>query len=219
MRCTTGADMPDHAAAAPLSAQELAARVERLEAENAELRQLVNQDQLTSLGNRRLFWLELERALRCAGRYGGEVSLVLADLDGLKLLNDTSGHAAGDLALERVGALLRATLRACDTPARLGGDEFAVILPATGSGGALLVAERVRASVATLCFAGQQRVTFSLGVATFQPPRGAAFDVVRGARALLAHADAALYRAKHGGKNRVVLTPVLRGELPVIATD
>ena len=109
----------------------LAARLEELERENREMRELAHLDELTGLGNRRGFHRQLHYALDFVARYGGVVSIVLLDLDGMKQVNDALGHPAGDLALRRVGEILRTTLRVTDHAARLGGDEFAMVMPAT----------------------------------------------------------------------------------------
>jgi diguanylate cyclase (GGDEF)-like protein/PAS domain S-box-containing protein len=101
-----------------------------------ELRRLADHDALTGLSNRRVFGAELERQLARDRRYGGVSSLLMIDLDELKAINDTSGHAVGDRALQAVAGVLAERVRDTDLVARLGGDEFAVLLPSTPLDGA-----------------------------------------------------------------------------------
>jgi diguanylate cyclase (GGDEF)-like protein len=138
---------------------------------------------------------------RCAVRYGTPVSLLLVDIDGLKQLNDTDGHAAGDRVIRRVAAAITEGLRESDFGARWGGDEFAIAAPNTAASAARSYGERLVADVA------QQRVdhhhrssSVSVGIATFDP----AGETVANLDALVRTADDALYRAKAGGRNRVV---------------
>jgi diguanylate cyclase (GGDEF)-like protein len=172
--------------------------------ENARLHRLVERqastDGLTELPNRRHFEEALEGEFTRAERFGGSLSLILADLDDFKQVNDRFGHQAGDDVLRTFADILRATVREIDLPARYGGEEFAVLLPQTDSEGAQRLAERLRrALVSRPLSAGPgtlMAVTASFGVATFpQAPTPAA---------LFAAADEALYRAKRRGKNCVV---------------
>jgi diguanylate cyclase (GGDEF)-like protein len=177
--------------------EELRQRLEVLEQENEKLRLLSNQDGLTGLLNRRGFESELNRALDLVARYGGQISLVAIDLDGMKPLNDTHGHPAGDAALQQVANTMRATLRASDLAARVGGDEFALILPETSYEGAAHVSERIRRSISRLELPGGRKLTTSIGLANaLQTDHLAAGE-------LYARADAALYRAKRNGRNRI----------------
>jgi diguanylate cyclase (GGDEF)-like protein len=176
---------------------ELKVRLGELERENLEMRELAHRDELTGLGNRRSFRAKLDYALEYAGRYGGVVSVVLCDLDGMKRLNDLLGHPAGDAALRAVGKLFRASLRGTDHAARLGGDEFGVVMPATPGPAAEHVAERIRQRIAALPLPDGAALAASLGVATASEPRAFAADD------LITRADAALYAAKRAGKNRV----------------
>lgn len=160
----------------------------------AERRAVV--DPLTSLRNRR----EFERTLE-AYRTGAPApaTLIYIDLDFFKRLNDTLGHAAGDAALKHVARLLEAAVRDGDLVARIGGEEFAVWLPRTPQREGIEVAERIRESVAgtTWHWSGSPYpLATSCGVASYPEPIG---DV----RNLPAAADAALYRAKEAGRNRV----------------
>jgi diguanylate cyclase (GGDEF)-like protein len=158
----------------------------------AERRAIV--DPLTGLRNRR----ELERAL---GSVSGSTTstLVYVDLDHFKKLNDTLGHPAGDAALKHVARLLEAAVRDGDLVARIGGEEFAVWLPRTGLREGMEVAERIRRSIAEkpLTWSGSvYPLTTSCGIASCPELVG---DVMN----LPAAADAALYRAKELGRNRV----------------
>lgn len=161
---------------------------------DAERRAVV--DPLTGLRNRR----EFERALSASGHGArGPATLIYVDLDHFKKLNDTLGHPAGDAALKHVARLLEAAVRDGDLVARIGGEEFAVWLPRTGLREGLEVAERIRRSVAEkpLRWSGSvYPLTASCGIASCPEPVG---DVLN----LPAAADAALYRAKQAGRNRV----------------
>jgi len=156
-------------------------------------------DPLTGLANRREFERTLGRFAELA-RAGGVASLIYADLDHFKRLNDTLGHAAGDAALRHVKGLLEAQVREGDLVARIGGEEFAVWLPQTGLAGALEVAERMRRAIGETAWhwsGGAYPLTCSCGVASFPESTGDWGNL----RAL---ADAALYRAKSAGRDRVV---------------
>ncbi len=159
-------------------------------------------DELTGLSNNRHFreWIELET--QRLARFGGELSLVLLDIDNFKRVNDTYGHLQGDQVLRTLGRVLQLESRGVDEAARYGGEEFVLALPETPRPGALEVAERVRERIEATEVAGVDgnsplHVTASIGVATM-PADGA------DPRALIAAADAALYEAKRSGKNRVV---------------
>ncbi len=159
-------------------------------------------DPLTGLFNRRYMEETLERELRRASRQALPIGVVVLDLDHFKHFNDTFGHAAGDLLLRELAALLRANIRAEDVPCRYGGEEFVLILPGAPPETVQQRAERICQEVAHLqaSYNGQLlgQVTLSLGVATF-PEHG---STVAG---LLRTADAALYRAKRQGRNQVVI--------------
>jgi len=152
-------------------------------------------DPLTGLGNRRRFQERL--ALECAraARYGESLALLLADLDGLKQVNDREGHRAGDALLRQVADVIASGLRQVDLGARWGGDEFAVLAPRAEASEAIALAERIRADV-------EQRTpaSVSIGVAA---TGGAALDP----EALLRAADIGLYAAKQAGRNRVCVAP------------
>jgi len=164
-------------------------------------------DPLTGLGNHRAFQEELARQVADALREDRPLSLVILDLDDLKRLNDTEGHAAGDQLLATVGRLIRATNRASDRSFRVGGDEFALLLPATSSETAYGVARRLLASATGghPVLRGIQRFSFSAGISTCPRPSA---DGVR----LTHHADAALYWAKRHGRTDIqVFDPARHG--------
>ena len=166
-----------------------------------EAKHLSLTDGLTGVWNDRDFELRLAERLSEAERFGDPFSLVLADLDGFKEINDTYGHQAGNSVLVELSRRLMESTREVDRVFRLsgGGDEFALLLPRTGIAGALRLAEKVRAAVVEPSFSVDGvalRVTMSLGVAT-HPDHG------HSEKELKAAADAALYRAKRSGGNRV----------------
>jgi diguanylate cyclase (GGDEF)-like protein len=153
-------------------------------------------DELTGLANHRRF----HELLAEEERGGAPHALIILDIDDFKLVNDRHGHQTGDAVLRAVGDVVRANCRGTDEAARYGGEEIAVVLPGTTLERAHEVAERIRAAIAAHPFpipgGGAVQVTASVGVAAAAPGRGQA--------ELLAAADAALYTAKRGGKNRTV---------------
>jgi diguanylate cyclase (GGDEF)-like protein/PAS domain S-box-containing protein len=164
-----------------------------------ELTRLANTDALTGLLNRRRFMECASSEFARAGRYRRELAILMLDVDHFKHINDTHGHATGDQTLMNMAQCMQRLLRATDWPARWGGEEFAVLMPETTLAGAALLAERLRAELAALEVetpGGPLRFTISIGVA-------ARADDDRHFMALMERADAALYAAKHGGRNRV----------------
>ncbi|MGC4083084.1 MAG: sensor domain-containing diguanylate cyclase [Vicinamibacterales bacterium] len=157
-------------------------------------------DDLTRLYNARYLNIALRRETRLATRNSRPLSLLFIDLDGFKSINDSHGHLAGSRALVEAGAVIRGSARETDIVARFGGDEFALILPDTGSPGALQVAERIRDRIARHVFlAGDGlniHLTASVGAATLP-------DVAAAADELVQAADAAMYRVKDRGKNGI----------------
>lgn len=162
-------------------------------------------DGLTGAHNHRHFQESLQKELGRAERLGRPLTVLMLDIDDFKSVNDRYGHPVGDAILQRIVAEIRGEVRAdMDLVARYGGEEFAVILPETGTSGAAEVAERVRRRVDERLFRPPDtqdvvRVTVSIGLATY--PHDAANK-----KELIERADAALYRAKRGGKNAVALT-------------
>jgi len=181
---------------------EMAAQLEEktraLEAANSHLEVISTHDGLTGLANRRHFDETLQLEWRRAARNGSALSILLMDIDRFKNFNDAHGHQAGDEVLRSVSrALLTCVHRAADLVARYGGEELVVLLPDTGAHQALAIAAQVREKISADC-----GVTVSVGVATAIVTRddSAAGELVR-------RADAALYQAKKGGRNRVVAHP------------
>ncbi len=163
------------------------------------LRSLASTDELTGLLNRRSILAYGERQLQLAGDSGGQLSVLMIDIDNFKRINDEQGHAAGDEVLRRVGRILPTALRTHDRLGRIGGEEFLVILPEAALGQASAVAHRIREAVADSPVSpsdGALRVTVSIGVAQWQAPTERIDDV-------MSRADAALYLAKSGGRNAV----------------
>jgi len=164
------------------------------------LRQLATCDPLTSLWNRNAMYDILSRELKRAKRESGSISLLMADLDHFKQINDTLGHAAGDAVLQEAARRIATCVRPYDAVCRYGGEEFLIVLPGCDLADATLRAEQIRAAIAASPFRipeGDVNLTCSLGVTASSGPAG--YDA-----ALLAHeADEALYAAKHNGRNRV----------------
>ncbi|MER0239180.1 PleD family two-component system response regulator [Fulvimarina sp. MAC8] len=159
-------------------------------------------DGLTGLHNRRFLNAHMARAVAAAEARQGTFSLIMADLDHFKRINDTYGHEDGDIVLQEFARRLEASVRASDLPCRVGGEEFAVLLPNADERTATITAERLRASIdATPFVISESRelaVTVSVGLAVF-PESG------RDVAALMRAADAALYRAKAAGRNQIAI--------------
>lgn len=166
-------------------------------------------DDLTGLHNRRTFMDALEKEAGRAARYGSALVLCMLDVDEFKRINDTFGHQAGDMVLRELGALLRNSIRLCDTACRYGGDEFALLLPNTELREARTLGERLRRMVENHRFTWSDhsfQVTVSMGMTS---PNAETCPLVTG---LVESADMALYAAKSQGKNRVVAQAP--GEVP-----
>ena len=159
-------------------------------------------DALTSLSNRRHLEEQMERLLDECDRYGGPVTLVLADIDHFKVVNDSYGHDTGDVVLQQVAKMFKDRVRTVDIVARFGGEEIACLLPQTDLPGAREFAERMRKAIeeASIKAKGNTiKVTVSFGVATY----GGAAPIARAH--LFGAADRALYRSKEQGRNKVSL--------------
>ncbi|MFD2111704.1 sensor domain-containing diguanylate cyclase [Thiorhodococcus fuscus] len=181
--------------------RQLDAQTAELRCKEARLMELATTDPLTGLLNRRRFFERLTDQLARLDRLGERCSLLMIDLDHFKRVNDSYGHAAGDAVLQRFADHCRQLLRQTDSVGRIGGEEFAVLLPGEDLGHARSVAERLRALVADDAVEterGAVRVTISLGVTEL-----ASTD---GPDTALGRADEALYAAKEGGRNRVILS-------------
>ena len=160
--------------------------------------QLAQTDGLTGMYNHRTFYETLEAELRRSQRHGGALSIIMADIDNLKPINDTYGHRAGDLAIKQVARRLGACIRQIDIASRYGGDEFAIILPNTSLPDAIVVAQRMVEMVkATPMIWEQNEIPLSVSVGVGQhDPESAPGDVTKAT-------DQAMYAAKQSGKGRV----------------
>lgn len=171
------------------------------------LRYLADYDQLTGLYNRRRFEEEIKRELARSGRYSLPGAVLSIDLDNFKSTNDFAGHPAGDGVLSAVGRVLRRRFRSSDVVARLGGDEFGVLLTSADVGAARKAAEDLLVAIHDCrpTFGGKTfRVTASIGVATFESDDATASE-------LLVNADLAMYAAKAGGRDRLVVYTTSEG--------
>ena len=155
-------------------------------------------DGLTGLMNHKTFYEALERELWRSRRHGGTISLIMADIDNLKRINDTYGHRAGDKAIKEISQRIRECIRQVDTAARYGGDEFAIVLPNTELKDALIVCERIVDTVArfpVIWQRAQMPLSISVGVGEY----GADTNP----EDITSRSDQALYSAKQSGKNTV----------------
>ncbi len=221
----------------PFAEAELVARVkvhlnlkrlrEELHEANDRLREMVDRDPLTGVFNQRHWRNLVARELDRSRRHGGVLSVIVADADHFKRVNDRFGHVAGDLVLKSIARAFVDSLRSHDSVGRYGGEEFVVLLPETGIAEAVRAAERLRRAVADLRFEGldELRVSLSLGVAeagggegarpagpqsAAEPADGTVDPSGPAVDALIHAADEALYEAKNAGRNRVVAaTPVV----------
>jgi two-component system, cell cycle response regulator len=195
-------EFADTVVRAAVTAMRRAQLIEATRADTARLEHLATTDPLTQLSNRRALMERLGAELDRARRYALTLSVLMIDLDHFKSVNDTFGHGVGDEVLREVAKILEREARSVDIVARMGGEEFVVALPETSREGAIVFAERIRQRVEeSQLFTGEQyswlRVTVSIGSATVPEIPAMTTDE------FLAAADAALYRAKHRGRNRV----------------
>jgi diguanylate cyclase (GGDEF)-like protein len=162
------------------------------------LRQAATRDPLTGLWNRRELMHKLDHEMARCARYGHPLAVIMLDIDHFKRVNDTHGHQAGDQVLKELAVLIQAAVRDSDLVARYGGEEILVLCPETDGGVAGQLAERIRRQVegaTILTLSARIQVTVSLGVAAY-PGLPTGTDLVQAA-------DAAMYRAKQSGRNRV----------------
>lgn len=179
--------------------QQIRAQFAALEQKQRELDRLASHDNLTGLPNRRLFLDHLQQAMSRAQRHNGQLALLFIDLDNFKDINDTLGHAAGDLVLYTVGQRLTQLVRAIDTVARLGGDEFIILLDGADDPDAIAhVAQRVLEALALPIMHEGQRLVCGGSVGISRYPLDATTITE-----LIAAADQAMYRAKAEGRHRV----------------
>jgi diguanylate cyclase (GGDEF)-like protein len=169
--------------------------------QNAQLYKLAVFDGLTELFVRRYFDARMNQEFGRVKRYGGELSLIMTDIDHFKSFNDTYGHQIGDLVLSGVARIVHNSARETDLPARYGGEEFAIILPETDSKGAMILAERIRKRVEETKKYGSNdlSVTISLGISSFN-----AEQPVHSFKDMIKQADMALYQAKESGRNQSI---------------
>ena len=164
-----------------------------------ETKTMATKDPLTGLYNRGVFREKLAQEIRRAGRFGSSLSLLVADLDHFKKINDNYGHLAGDETLKQIAALIKDSVRKNDTPCRYGGEEFVIILPLAGAAEALAIAERIRKSVEQYQIRFENfkiQITISIGIAVYQGESAEDF---------FEKADRATYNSKIKGRNRVSL--------------
>lgn len=160
-------------------------------------------DVLTRLKNRRRLEEDLDAECKRCARYGRPLAFVMLDVDHFKAFNDTHGHPQGDAALQGVADVIAGCVRTTDTAYRYGGEEFCILLRETTAEDGMLFAERVRQRIEQRFAAGAAGgITASLGVAGFSPDSPTT-------RALVEAADAAIYEAKHAGRNRVAMSRAL----------
>lgn len=168
----------------------------RIRAQNDELERRSTTDALTGALNRHGLQLRANALLAQAHRYRQPLALLLLDLDHFKHINDLRGHASGDTVLREFAAAVLGRLRASDVFGRWGGEEFLVIAPHLAPADALALGEQLRQTIECTPFSDGVRLTVSIGIATYQAGEGLA--------ELTERADRALYRAKKGGRNRVI---------------
>jgi diguanylate cyclase (GGDEF)-like protein len=164
----------------------------------AQLWDMAVTDSLTGLYVRRYFMVKLQEEIHRAERYNKVISVIMADLDGFKNINDTFGHDAGDRALEAISYLLKKNIRDVDAIARYGGEEFVILVPDADKDAAFGLAERLREEVAKVKLDNMSPITVSLGIATFPTDGTDVEDLIR-------KADAAMYAAKRAGRNKSVI--------------
>lgn len=179
----------------------LSASNEKLAAALAQIEELVRKDDLTGVANRRGIIERLQQCIQTTHRDGSALCIALVDIDSFKQVNDRYGHDGGDQVLRTFGQLLSTQLRAVDCAGRYGGEEFLLVLPGTSLRQAQVLVERIRKQTEALPWAHMVHpdlhVTCTLGVAQYRPAETP--------QALIARADAAMYRGKEAGRNRVVL--------------
>jgi len=176
----------------------IAALVGRLRTVLIEQRHHAMTDPLTGALNRRAFQIAAERERHRAQREQTPLTLAYLDLDGFKAVNDRLGHAVGDAMLTRFADTITRTIRGSDLLCRIGGDEFAVLLPATDARSAVVVLNRIRGALSERCkTCPEQRMTASIGVATFHEPPDTVDEMI-------SQADQLMYQAKANGKDRIV---------------
>lgn len=181
--------------------QLLAEIIQRLWYNNRTLAQQCYMDELTGLMNRRGFFNLVYPLMELARRNRRTVAVMLADIDDFKKINDTFGHASGDVALSRISAVIKSSFRASDLVARYGGEEFIVFCPEITPGASGTIAEKLRKAVWEIPFE-DRKLSISIGVVEFVPSHDA--DAEAEFKRLTKAADTLLYKAKNSGKNKTV---------------
>ena len=167
----------------------------------AHIHEISRTDALTGIHNRRSILELLEKELARTRRHGPPLSVVILDLDHFKQINDTHGHPTGDRVLQQAAHLIQKSIRQCDAVGRFGGEEFLLLLPDTTLEGAHALAERCRARLAAEYIADDNGIPFTISGSFGLACNQQCLDLPSGN--LIKAADDALYRAKHGGRNRV----------------
>lgn len=184
--------------------EQLRQQSQELENRNRELSELAVRDGLTRAFRRGHIEAELRRLIKGLHRRHGDFCVLMLDIDFFKRVNDEYGHAEGDEVLRRLAATSQAQLRETDLFGRWGGEEFVVLMPQTPLADAVEAAQRLRRAIAAMVFDGDGtpfQITISIGAAQLQP--------MESADAVVARADAALYAAKHAGRDCVIAAPAL----------
>lgn len=179
--------------------EELAELNKKLQEKVQEVEQLASRDMLTGIYNRRMFEQLIDIEIKRAKRYSQPMSVILADIDLFKQVNDIYGHSMGDKVLSNVAETLQEHIRESDILARWGGEEFAIILPNTESDTALEMAERLRCSIAQMRSDNNIQVTCSFGVTEY--------NTADSGDSIFSRMDQALYQAKDCNRNNVKLVP------------
>ncbi len=180
---------------------EVARRTEELKLANARLSELALTDSLTRVPNRRALFARFQDEIDRADRYQRPITVAMVDVDHFKVFNDMEGHLCGDEALKKIAAVLSANLRKTDFLGRYGGEEFLILMPETSVHNGLEITQRLKASVENTVFQGKAKqayLTVSLGLSGY-PHHG------KTPKPLIEAADQALYQAKEGGRNRIVV--------------
>jgi len=168
----------------------------------ADLDELAHTDVLTGLANRRITIQHAQKEIERARRSNRAVALLMFDIDHFKQINDSHGHPAGDVVLRAVADIARTAFRRIDTVGRIGGEEFLVVLPESNREAAIAVAERLRSLIAEHEFSSSEvRLTITVSIGVVVPEVAAGTVTIAEVMKVV---DNALYRAKNGGRNRVI---------------
>ncbi len=176
--------------------------IEKILGQQSALEQLSVTDELTGLDNRRAAMTKARQTLMLGRRSGASISLAIIDIDHFKRINDQYGHPFGDKVLQQLARTLKHMVRESDVPARIGGEEFCLLMPDTNSQGAYELCERLHQGIGNMVILHDDDIvplTVSLGLTTTHGQQDYDFDL------LYARADEALYRAKAGGRDRIVV--------------